>query len=122
MAAEDSTTTSLASSFTDLMTSLAVIFILLLVAAVSNELLEARKTQASVDEMKRELSVRTRSVEDRRKDLIARLEATLVPQLPGLQIEEDPNDPFGVLVIPPKTLERFVKNHFETPAAGRRIS
>jgi outer membrane protein OmpA-like peptidoglycan-associated protein len=47
--------------------------------------------------------------------LIAKLEATLVPQLPGLQIEEDPNDPFGVLVIPPKTLERFVRNRFELP-------
>jgi hypothetical protein len=88
---------------------------LLLVAAVSNELLEAKRTQASVDAMKRELSIRTRSVEDRRKDLIMRLEATLVPQLPGLQIEEDPNDPFGVLVIPPKTLERFERNHFELP-------
>src|ERR1700719_320630 len=97
MAVEESSN-NLASSFTDLMTSLAVIFILLLVASVNNQ-------HQELSSMRNKLAQRTKSVKDRREDLMKKLKAELVPQLPNLQIEEDPKDSFGVLVIPPKKLD-----------------
>jgi outer membrane protein OmpA-like peptidoglycan-associated protein len=108
MAVEESSN-NLASSFTDLMTSLAVIFILLLVASVNNQ-------HQELSSMRNKLAQRTKSVKDRREDLMKKLKAELVPQLPNLQIEEDPKDPFGVLVIPPKKLEGFAKDHSDLPA------
>jgi outer membrane protein OmpA-like peptidoglycan-associated protein len=107
MAIEESSN-SLASSFTDLMTSLAVIFILLLVASINNQ-------HQELSSMRDKLAQRTKSVKDRREELMKKLKAELVPQLPNLQIEEDPKDPFGVLVIPPKKLEGFEKDHSDLP-------
>jgi outer membrane protein OmpA-like peptidoglycan-associated protein len=111
MAVEESGS-SLASSFTDLMTSLAVIFILLLVAAINNQ-------HQELSSMRDMLAQRSKSVKDRREDLMKKLKAELVPQLPNLQIEEDPKDPFGVLVIPPKKLEGFEKDHSDLPVDAK---
>src|SRR5689334_9038479 len=108
----EESSSSLASSFTDLMTSLAVIFILLLVEAINNQ-------HQELSSMRNKLAQRTKSVKDRREDLKKKLEAELIPQLPNLEIEEDPKDPFGVLVIPPKKLEGFEKDHSDLPLEAR---
>ena len=75
MAATDEGT-GLASSLTDLMTSLAVIFILLLVAMLNNARQQAEGTKSQV---------------------LARLEDALkVFQKEGVQVKTDPKDPLGL--------------------------
>jgi outer membrane protein OmpA-like peptidoglycan-associated protein len=111
MASHDDSTSDLANSFTDLMTSLAVIFILLLVAAVGNQLVKAQATQAQIDKMMHQLAAQVRSTEDRRKKVLASLKA----ELPGASIEEDPNDPFGVLISEPHKLENFTFDSARLP-------
>src|ERR1700731_151120 len=97
------------------MTSLAVIFILLLIAAANNAYSKAKKTQADLDDKNRRLAEVTQSAANRRAYVIGRLRADLLPQLPGLQIQADEYDPLTVLVIPPKKLQGFVWNHAELP-------
>jgi outer membrane protein OmpA-like peptidoglycan-associated protein len=86
----------LASSFTDLMTSLAVIFILLLVAAVSIE-------QKALKIKQQELDQEVNGTQNRRQNLAKQLKKAF----PDLKIMEDPNDPLGVLIIPPGKLQGF---------------
>ena len=71
---------SLASSLTDLMTSLAVIFVLLLVASLNN-----LKTS------------------DTRTQVIRKLQEVLREfEAKGLKVEEDPTDPLTLLVLVPE--------------------
>src|ERR1700680_2386996 len=88
----------LSSSLTDLMTSLAVIFVLLLVAMLNNALQQTKGTKSQV------LS----RFEDSLKDF----------QKEGVQVESDPKDPLGLLVVVPEGLLKFEQGKSEIPPAG----
>ena len=77
----------LSNSFTDLMTSLAVIFILLLCASLNNAQQEGETTRNSVlYEVQREL-----------KDFVPG----------GIEAKQDPKDPLGLLILVPEDLLAF---------------
>ena len=81
------TGTGMSNSFTDLMTSLAVIFILLLCASLNNAQQEAQTTINSVlAEMQREL-----------KEFVSG----------GIEVKSDPKDPLGLLILVPEDLLAF---------------
>jgi outer membrane protein OmpA-like peptidoglycan-associated protein len=81
------TNTGMSNSFTDLMTSLAVIFILLLCASLNNAQQEGQTTIHSVlAEMQREL-----------KEFVAG----------GIEVKSDPKDPLGLLILVPEDLLAF---------------
>jgi outer membrane protein OmpA-like peptidoglycan-associated protein len=91
--------TGLASSLTDLMTSLAVIFILLLVAMLNNALQQTKGTKSQV---------------------LARFEETLKDfQKQGVEVQTDPKDPLGLLVVVPEGLLKFEQGRAEIPAGGK---
>jgi hypothetical protein len=88
----------LASSLTDLMTSLAVIFILLLVAMLNNQRQQAAGTKSLV---------------------LSRLQAALEKfREQGVVVKSDPKDPLVLLVIVPEDLLKFEKGRSEIPSAG----
>src|SRR3989442_14780602 len=87
---------ALASAFTDLMTSLAVIFILLLVASLNNIKVEGGITVRDMTErLRKELS-----------------------NFSGVEIEFDKNDPLSLLVIVPWRLLEFEFNRSDIPPDG----
>jgi len=89
---------ALASSFTDLMTSLAVIFILLLVAMMNNTYQEAENTKSQI---------------------LSRLEKALrIFQKQGVKVTRDPKDPLVLLVYVPEELLRFEQGLWEIPENG----
>jgi outer membrane protein OmpA-like peptidoglycan-associated protein len=90
--------TGLVSSLTDLMTSLAVIFILLLVAMLNNARQQAEGTKSQV---------------------LARLQKALeMFQKEGVQVTTDPKDPLGLLVVVPQGLLKFEQGEFQIPPDG----
>lgn len=90
--------TGLGSSLTDLMTSLAVIFILLLVATLNNT---------------------HQKVEGAKSDVLNRLHEALKQfSKEGVEVAADPKDPLGLLVLVPEVLLRFKQNDPEPPAQG----
>jgi outer membrane protein OmpA-like peptidoglycan-associated protein len=93
--------TGLASSLTDLMTSLAVIFVLLLVAMLNNALQQTKGTKSQV------LS----SFEDALKDF----------QKEGVQVTSDPKDPLGLLVVVPEGLLKFEQGKSDIPSSGKEF-
>jgi outer membrane protein OmpA-like peptidoglycan-associated protein len=93
--------TGLASSLTDLMTSLAVIFVLLLVAMLNNALQQTKGTKSQV------LS----SFEDALKDF----------QKEGVQVTSDPKDPLGLLVVVPEGLLKFQQGKSDIPSSGKEF-
>ena len=93
--------TGLASSLTDLMTSLAVIFILLLVAMLNNALQQTKGTKSQV------LSKLDISLKDFQKQ--------------GVEVQTDPKDPLGLLVVVPEGLLKFEQGKAEIPAGGREF-
>lgn len=90
--------TGLASSLTDLMTSLAIVFVLLFVATLNNVQQESRQTVNAVL-----VSVR------------AHLQTYLTN---GVQVDADPRDPLGVLVLVPEGLLQFGVNDATIPQPG----
>jgi outer membrane protein OmpA-like peptidoglycan-associated protein len=91
----------LASSLTDLMTSLAVIFILLLVAMLNNQRQQAADTKSLV---------------------LSRLEAALEKfKEQGVEVKSDPKDPLVLLVIVPEDLLQFDRGKSDIPAAGYKF-
>src|SRR5258708_7403543 len=88
----------LASSLTDLMTSLAVIFILLLVAMLNNQRQQATETRNLV---------------------VSRLQTALEKfKLQGVEVKSDPKDPLVLLVIVPEDLLKFDRGKSDIPTAG----
>jgi outer membrane protein OmpA-like peptidoglycan-associated protein len=77
----------MSNSFTDLMTSLAVIFILLLCASLNNAQQEGETTRNSV----------LAEVQRAMKDFVAG----------GIEVKSDPKDPLGLLVLVPEDLLAF---------------
>jgi flagellar motor protein MotB len=84
----------LSSALTDMVTSLMVIFILLLVTFLHKE-------QTKIEEQTKKDAI----VEDRvnvlSDELKSKLSAASIPEFPGIQIEQDKNDPLTLLVIVP---------------------
>lgn len=98
----DSTSAGLSSSMTDLMTSLAVIFILLLVASLNNVQQEGQQT---------------------RNDILLRLQEKLSKELTeykeqGFELTNDPKDPLGLIIVVPEGLLNFAVNRADIPDAG----
>ena len=77
----------MSNSFTDLMTSLAVIFILLLCASLNNAQQEGETTRNSV----------LAEVQRAMKDFVAG----------GIEVKSDPKDPLGLLILVPEDLLAF---------------
>jgi len=97
MADQDGDST-LASSFTDMMTSLAVIFILLLVGSLNNA---------------------QEGSKDVRNEILARLARDLNAFTKiGVKVESDPRDPLAMLVIVPEGLLNFSVDKTDIPADG----
>lgn len=90
--------TGFASSLTDLMTSLAVIFILLLVAMLNNARQQAEGTKSQV--------------------LSKLQEALEIFQKEGVQVRTDPKDPLGLLVVVPEGLLKFEQGKSQIPPTG----
>lgn len=92
------TSSDLASSLTDLMTSLAVIFVLLLVASLNNM---QQKTKQTVN------------------DILIKLKEQLQEYaVSGVEVRTDPKDPLGLLVLVPEGLLQFQKNQDVIPPQG----
>jgi outer membrane protein OmpA-like peptidoglycan-associated protein len=123
----------LASSLTDLMTSLAVIFILLLVASHNNEQqkLEAKQddlsvkqqelelTQAHLHEAQQELDKAKEKTGTTRNQILIALQRALESfKAEGVRAEMDPHDPLGLLVIVPEDLLKFAVNEDKIPSGG----
>jgi outer membrane protein OmpA-like peptidoglycan-associated protein len=94
----DGDSSSLSSSMTDLMTSLAVIFILLLVASLNN-------------------------ISQQQKNLVGKLQLTLDEVLKdfkkvGVEVKTDPHDPLVLLVIVPEHLFNFAFDKADIPPQG----
>ncbi len=88
----------IANSFTDLMTSLMVIFILLLCASLNNAQMESETTAESI---LRELS-----------EELKEFRAT------GVKVERDSKDPLGLLILVPEGLLAFQIDKAEIPPKG----
>lgn len=100
--AADNGGSGLSSSMTDLMTSLAVIFILLLVASLNNTQQEGEQT---------------------RNDILLKLQEKLSKELveykdQGFQLTNDPKDPLGLIIVVPEGLLNFAVNRSDIPPAG----
>lgn len=91
----------LSSSLSDLMTSLAVIFILLLVAMLNNALQQTKGTKSQV---------------------LTRFQETLKDfQMRGVEVQTDPKDPLGLLVVVPEGLLKFEQGKSDIPPAGKEF-
>ena len=96
--AKDHGDPGLASSLTDLMTSLAVIFILLLVASLNNLKQEGEVTRNKIlDRLQQEL-----------RSFMAQ----------GVEVKTDPKDPLGLLVLVPEGLLQFPLDKAVIPKGG----
>ena len=92
------TSSDLASSLTDLMTSLAVIFVLLLVASLNNM---QQKTKVTVT------------------NILLKLQEELQQYVAlGVEVQRDQNDPLGLLVLVPEGLLQFPLNEATIPEQG----
>ena len=93
---------SLTSSFTDLMTSLAVIFILLFVSSLNNqgEERENRKRETQ--------NIVVKDVGDSLDQF----------KVQGVRVEPDERDPLVVRIITPEDLLRFAVNQYTIPSGG----
>ena len=88
----------LSNSFTDLMTSLAVIFILLLCASLNNAQQEG---------------------ENIRNNILAELQKELREfVVKGMEVKPDPKDPLGLLILVPEGLLQFELDKADIPEKG----
>jgi chemotaxis protein MotB len=131
----------LASSLTDLMTSLAVIFILLLVVSLNDAqqgLDVTRETLVAaaedVAETQAKLTIAEQQIEATQQQLAAAQEKTQVTRSQildamehalasfakqGVKVETDPKDPLGLLVLIPEGLLEFALRRAEIPPGGQ---
>jgi outer membrane protein OmpA-like peptidoglycan-associated protein len=109
----------LASSFTDLMTSLAVIFILLLVASHNNEQEKLETAREQVADTQRQLTAAEQKTATTRNAMLMTLKQALeVFAAQGVRVEADPKDPLGLLVLVPEGLLAFAVGDVKIPPAG----
>ena len=110
---------ALASSFTDLMTSLAVIFILLLVASHNNEQQKLDTAREHVADTQRQLVAAERQTATTRHAMLVALQQALeLFAAQGVRTEADPKDPLGLLVLVPEGLLAFALGEAKIPPAG----
>lgn len=118
MAAEEGAS-GLSSSFTDLMTSLAVIFILLLVALSNNRQEELKEQKIKYEDLQRILKEKEEKSRDLRKELLTALKLEMRELAErGVEVREDVKDPLGLLVVVPEGLLNFGHGQSEIPDAG----
>lgn len=116
----------LANSMTDLMTSLAVIFILLLVASHNNKQQQLNLGQQQLDETRarfeaaqRELLKAQQQTHTTRQNILVTLQQALdVFAAQGVRAEADPRDPLSLLVLVPEGLLEFALNRDTIPPGG----
>jgi len=115
----------LASSLTDLMTSLAVIFILLFVASHNNKQQTLNTALHDVETMQKELDTLREQTRLTRSRLLLKLKETLATFADQhtsaeqhISIEEDRQDPLGLLIIVPEGLLNFAFDKAEMPQKG----
>lgn len=114
------------SSLTDLMASLAVIFILLLVASHNNkqQQLHARQeqletTRSRFEAAQQELQQAQQHTHTTRQNILVALHQALdVFAVQGVRAEADPRDPLGLLVLVPEGLLEFAVNRDTIPPGG----
>lgn len=94
----DDESSGIANSFTDLMTSLAVIFILLLCAFLNNAFEEGQNTRIKILE----------KLQQQLKDYVVK----------GVKVESDPNDPLALLILVPEGLLEFQLDRSDIPPNG----
>jgi outer membrane protein OmpA-like peptidoglycan-associated protein len=100
--ATENTESGLASSMTDLMTSLAVIFILLLVASLNNAQQESEMTKNLIlAKLKQKMEEELKGYQDK-----------------GFEVKDDPKDPLGLIVVVPEGLLNFEFNKSDVPGEG----
>jgi len=115
----------LASALTDLMTSLAVIFILLFVASHNNKQQTLNIALQDVEAMQQELDTLRAQTRLTRSRLLMKLKESLAKfagQDTGAEtqvsVEEDRKDPLGLLIIVPEGLLNFAFDKAEIPPKG----
>lgn len=91
----------LANSFTDLMTSLTVIFILLLCTFMNNAFEESESTRSMI----------LGKLQQQLKDYAAK----------GVIVKSDPNDPLALLILVPEGLLEFAVDSSEIPPHGKEF-
>ena len=96
---EEETNSGIANSFTDLMTSLAVIFILLLCTFMNNAFEESQSTRSMI----------VGKLQQQLKDYVVK----------GVLVESDPHDPLALLILVPEDLLAFAVDRFEIPPKGK---
>jgi hypothetical protein len=100
--ANENTESGLASSMTDLMTSLAVIFILLLVASLNNSQQEGETTRNLIlAKLKQKMEIELADYKDQ-----------------GFEVKNDPKDPLALIVVVPEGLLNFQLNKSDVPEKG----
>jgi|LQYC01.1.fsa_nt_gi Outer membrane protein and related peptidoglycan-associated (lipo)proteins len=88
----------LSNSFTDLMTSIAIVFILLLCASLNNAQQEGENTRNNIlADLQKEL-----------KEFVVK----------GMEVKPDPKDPLGLLILVPEGLLEFALDKTEIPNNG----
>ena len=126
MAAHNDEHVGFSSSLTDLMTSLAVIFILLLVASHNNKQRQVNASQQQLDETRAHFEAAQRALlqaqqqthTTRQNILVALQQALDVFAVQGVKAEADPRDPLGLLVLVPEGLLEFAVNRDTIPPGG----
>jgi outer membrane protein OmpA-like peptidoglycan-associated protein len=103
--ASESPSSGLASSFTDLMTSLAVIFILLLVAITQNTVMSS--------------AARNKKTQNTRENILEELQKQLSET--GVQVEKDPKDPLSLLIVVPEQLMQFKRDKSDLSQDGQNF-
>ncbi len=124
--AADSEGAGLGSSMTDLMTSLAVIFILLLVASYNDgqEELDEQKgalaeTAVKLGKAEQELLDKQSRTDTNRSELLVALQKALESfAAQEIRVTPDPRDPLSLLVIVPEVLLKFALNEDKIPQNG----
>ena len=117
----------LGSSLTDLMTSLAIIFVLLLVVSLNNAQQgiddtreKLRAAEKNVEDTQRKLDTAQQQTETTRNQILDALEKVLSSfAKQGVKVEPDPKDPLGLLVLVPEGLLNFEFDKSVIPAGGK---
>jgi outer membrane protein OmpA-like peptidoglycan-associated protein len=110
---------SLASSLTDLMTSLAVIFILLLVVSLNNAQDKIDTDKRKLEATQRELDEARQKSERTRDEILVALKRALdLFAAQGVKVDADPRDPLALLVLVPEGLLEFALNKADLPQGG----
>lgn len=114
---EEEEGSAIESSFTDLMTSIAVIFILLLCATLKDVKDEAEVEKKNVVEKVKQTLVE--KSESARTEILQNLKVELVEfATKGVVPQVDPKDSLAVLIMVPEGLLEFKVNSAEIPPAG----